>query len=68
MQTALPVNAIVEQIRMFKIGVISDEVSQDFQTVVDFATSFELESIEVRTVWDKPSNAILTILMHGKNI
>lgn len=40
--------------QMFKIGVVSDEVSQDFQTVVDFATSFKLDSIEIRTVWDKP--------------
>ncbi|MDE0184358.1 MAG: sugar phosphate isomerase/epimerase [Candidatus Poribacteria bacterium] len=39
---------------MFKIGVVSDEVSQDFQTVVDFATSFKLDSIEIRTVWGKP--------------
>jgi len=39
---------------MFKLGVISDEVSQDFQTVVDVATEFNLDSIEVRSVWDKP--------------
>ncbi len=39
---------------MFKLGVISDEVSQDFQTVVDVATEFNLNSIEIRSVWDKP--------------
>ena len=39
---------------MFKIGVIGDEVSQDFQTVVDLATELNLDSIEIRSVWDKP--------------
>ena len=39
---------------MFKLGVISDEVSQDFQTVVDVAQEFNLASIEIRSVWDKP--------------
>lgn len=39
---------------MFKLGVISDEVSQDFQTVVDVAVEFKLDAIEVRSVWDKP--------------
>ena len=43
---------------MFKIGVIGDEVSQDFQTVVDFAKSFNLASIEIRSVWDKPPQAL----------
>jgi len=39
---------------MFKLGIISDEVSQDFETVVNLATEFELDSIEIRSVWDKP--------------
>jgi sugar phosphate isomerase/epimerase len=39
---------------MFKLGVISDEVSQDFQRVVDVAKEFNLDSIEIRSVWDKP--------------
>ena len=38
---------------MFKIGVIGDEVSQDFQTVVDVSKEFNLDSIEIRSVWDK---------------
>ncbi len=38
---------------MFKIGVIGDEVSQDFATVVNFVKEFELHSIEIRSVWDK---------------
>lgn len=39
---------------MFKIGVIGDEISQDFQTVVNVAKELNLDSIEVRSVWDKP--------------
>ena len=38
---------------MFKIGVIGDEVSQDFQTVVNVSEEFNLDSIEIRSVWDK---------------
>lgn len=39
---------------MFKVGVIGDEVSQDFETVVNFVKNFNLDSIEIRSVWDKP--------------
>lgn len=43
---------------MFKIGVVGDEVSQDFQRVVNFAKEFELEAIEIRSVWNKPPQAL----------
>ena len=39
---------------MFKLAVISDEVSQDFQTVVDVAAEYKLNGVEIRSVWDKP--------------
>ena len=39
---------------MFKIGVIGDEISQDFQTVVNVVQELNLDSIEIRSVWDKP--------------
>lgn len=39
---------------MFTIAVITDEVSQDLDTVVDFAVEFDLEGIELRSIWDKP--------------
>ncbi|MBD3182709.1 TIM barrel protein [Candidatus Poribacteria bacterium] len=39
---------------MFKLAVISDEVSQDFQTVADLAAEYKLNGIEIRSVWDKP--------------
>ncbi len=43
---------------MFKFGIVGDEVSQDFQSVVDFATEFKLGAIEIRSVWDKPPQAL----------
>ena len=39
---------------MFKLAVISDEISQDFQTVVNVAAEYKLNGIEIRSVWDKP--------------
>ena len=43
---------------MFTIGIVGDEVSQDFQSVVNFATEFNLGAIEIRSVWDKPPQAL----------
>ena len=43
---------------MFKIGVVGDEVSQDFRTVLNFASEFNLNAIDVRSVWDKPPQAL----------
>jgi sugar phosphate isomerase/epimerase len=45
---------------MFKISVVGDEVSQDFQNVVNFAAEFNLGAIEIRSVWDKPPQALTT--------
>lgn len=39
---------------MFKLAVISDEVSQDFQTVVNVASEYKLNGVEIRSVWNKP--------------
>jgi L-ribulose-5-phosphate 3-epimerase len=39
---------------MFKLGVITDEVSQDFDTAVSFAKKNQLDFVEIRSVWDKP--------------
>ena len=38
---------------MFQLAVISDEVSQDLDTVIEFAQRFRLTGIEVRSLWDK---------------
>ena len=43
---------------MFKISVVGDEVSQDFQSVVNFAAEFNLGAIEIRSVWNKPPQAL----------
>ena len=38
---------------MFKKGVITDEISQDFKTAVDLALKYGLNGIEIRSVWEK---------------
>jgi len=38
---------------MFKLSVITDEVSQDLKTVVSFAKEYGLDGVEVRTLWNK---------------
>ena len=39
---------------MFKLSVISDEISQDFQRVVDVCQEYGVEQVEPRSVWDTP--------------
>ena len=36
----------------FKLGVISDEISQDLDVVIKTAKDYKLDAIEVRSVWD----------------
>jgi sugar phosphate isomerase/epimerase len=38
---------------MFRLSVITDEVSQDLKTVVSFAKEYGLDGVEVRTLWGK---------------
>jgi sugar phosphate isomerase/epimerase len=38
---------------MFKLSVISDEVSQDFQRVVDVCQEYGVPMVEPRSVWEK---------------
>lgn len=40
--------------RMFKLSVISDEISQDFQRVVDVCREYDVPQVEPRSVWDTP--------------
>ncbi|RLG78107.1 MAG: sugar phosphate isomerase/epimerase [Thermoprotei archaeon] len=44
---------------MFKLSVISDEVSQDLERVAKFAKKFNLDGIEIRTVWNKPPQELV---------
>jgi sugar phosphate isomerase/epimerase len=39
---------------MFKLSVISDEISQDFQRVVDVCQEYGVGLVEPRSVWDTP--------------
>ncbi|MDZ7373808.1 MAG: sugar phosphate isomerase/epimerase [candidate division KSB1 bacterium] len=39
---------------MLKVSVITDGVSQDFRRAVEFARRFQLEGLELRSVWDSP--------------
>ena len=48
---------------LFKLSVITDEVSQDLETVARFADRFELDGVEIRSVWSRnPQN-----LLHQKD-
>jgi len=38
---------------VFKLSVITDEVSQDLETVAKFANRFGLDGIEIRTLWNR---------------
>jgi len=38
---------------LFKLSVITDEVSQDLETVAKFANRFKLDGIEIRSVWNR---------------
>jgi len=38
---------------MFKKGVITDEISQDFKIAVDLALKYRLDGVEIRSVWEK---------------
>jgi len=37
---------------MYRRSVISDEISQDFDAVLDVARAFSLDGLEIRSVWD----------------
>lgn len=38
---------------MFKKGVITDEISQDFKTAAELAVKYGLDGVEIRSVWEK---------------
>jgi sugar phosphate isomerase/epimerase len=40
--------------KMIKLGVFSDEVSQDLARSIALAREFKLDGLEIRSVWDKP--------------
>ncbi|HUT74356.1 MAG TPA: sugar phosphate isomerase/epimerase [Armatimonadota bacterium] len=38
---------------MFKLGVFTDEISQDFEHAVQVAQEYRLQTVEIRSAWDK---------------
>lgn len=44
---------------MFRLSVISDEVSQDLNDVISFARKFGLVEVEIRTLWNLPPHRLL---------
>lgn len=38
---------------MFKRGVITDEISQQFEEAVELASRYDLDGVEIRSVWEK---------------
>jgi sugar phosphate isomerase/epimerase len=44
---------------MFKLSVITDEVSQDLNDVVSFAKTFNLAGVEIRTLWNLSPHELL---------
>jgi sugar phosphate isomerase/epimerase len=44
---------------MFRLSVITDEVSQDLEAVSKFAKSFNLDGIEIRNVWGRAPQDLL---------
>ena len=43
---------------MIKLGVFSDEVSQDLSRAIALAKEFKLHGLEIRSVWDKPPDQL----------
>jgi len=43
---------------MFKLSVITDEVSQDLRIVASFAKKFNVEGIEIRSLGENPQNLL----------
>ena len=43
---------------MFKLSVISDEISQDFQRVIEVCREYEVPMVEPRSVWEKPPQGL----------
>ncbi|MCI8441199.1 MAG: sugar phosphate isomerase/epimerase [Provencibacterium sp.] len=38
---------------MFRLGVITDEISQDLDTALKLAREFSLDGVEIRSVWER---------------
>jgi len=43
---------------MFKLAAMTDEISQDFQRAVSVCQEYDLDGVEIRSVWDTPPQDI----------
>ncbi len=43
---------------MFSYAIITDEVSQDLDVIIKFGQEFQLDGIEIRSIWDKPPHQL----------
>jgi sugar phosphate isomerase/epimerase len=41
-----------------KTAIITDEVSQEFEDVLRFASDFQLDGLEIRSLWNKPPHKL----------
>jgi len=48
---ALPIRAA--ELKQFNLGVITDEISQDFEHALQWAKHYELHWVELRFIWNK---------------
>ncbi|MCW4021032.1 MAG: sugar phosphate isomerase/epimerase [Candidatus Bathyarchaeota archaeon] len=53
---------------MFKISVITDEVSQDLESAARFANRFNLDGVEIRSVWGRNPQDLLGRAVEIKRI
>ena len=54
--------------RIFKLSVITDEVSQDLETVAKFADRFKLDGIEIRSLWNRNPQDLINRIDEIKKI
>jgi sugar phosphate isomerase/epimerase len=45
--------ALAADVKQFKLGVISDEITQDFEKALAWIKGYGLEWVELRTIWGK---------------
>jgi len=55
-------------LRIFKLSVITDEVSQDLETVAKFADRFKLDGIEIRSLWNRNPQDLINRIDEIKKI
>jgi len=55
-------------LKLFKLSVVTDEVSQDLEVAARFADRFSLDRVEIRSVWSKSPQHLLNNIDDIKKI